>query len=219
MDHCQRCGTCCRKGGPAIHREDKPLLENGHIPLGTLFTIRKYEPAYDNVQGHIFPAPSDIIRVKSRDSSTVCVFFNHNNNSCKIYEKRPLECRTLKCWDTFGIEQIYNKERLSREDLLKNIHHLHDLIDYHQNRCDYRQIRKLINQLNQGGNQIATDTIREILAFDEHFRSLILEKGLCEFDIMDFLLGRPLLKTFPSLGLKVIRKKDGYRLMPATAFV
>jgi hypothetical protein len=57
LDHCRQCGTCCRKGGPAIHREDKKLLENGHIPLRYLFTIRKNEPVYDNVQGCIISAP------------------------------------------------------------------------------------------------------------------------------------------------------------------
>ncbi len=210
MDHCRQCGTCCRKGGPAIHREDKKLLENGYIPLSYLFTIRKDEPVYDNVQGCIISAPADIIRIKSRESSTTCVFFNPEFNNCSIYPKRPLECRMLECWNTRSIEEIYDKQRLSRQELLANTPHITDLIEYHENRCAYRIIKKLIHQLNHGDKKNAHENIREILAFDNQFRLLAIEKSICKSDIIDFLFGSPLQKTLPRMGLKVIKKKHGH---------
>ncbi len=210
MDHCRQCGTCCRKGGPAIHREDKKLLENGYIPLSYLFTIRKDEPVYDNVQGCIISAPADIIRIKSRESSTTCVFFNPEFNNCNIYPKRPLECRMLECWNTRSIEEIYDKGRLSRQELLANTHHINDLVEYHENRCAYLIIKKLIHQLNQGDKKNALENIREILAFDNHFRLLAIEKSICKRNIIDFLFGSPLQKTLPRMGLKVIKKKHGH---------
>jgi hypothetical protein len=34
---CRRCGTCCRKGGPALHREDRHLVVDGLIPADVYF--------------------------------------------------------------------------------------------------------------------------------------------------------------------------------------
>lgn len=210
MDHCRQCGTCCRKGGPAIHQEDKKLLEHGHIPLRYLFTIRKDEPVYDNIQGCIISAPSDIIRIKSRESSSTCAFFNPEYNQCTIYDKRPLECRILECWNTRKIEEIYDKGRISRQELLTNTPPLIDLVEYHENRCAYQIIKKLIHQLNQGDKKNALENIREILAFDNHLRLLAIEKSICKTDIIDFLFGSPLQKTLQRMGLKVIKKRHGH---------
>jgi Fe-S-cluster containining protein len=216
LDHCQQCGTCCRKGGPAIHQEDKKLLENGYIPLRYLFTIRKNEPVYDNVQGCIISAESDIIRVKSRKNSNTCVFFDSEHNKCTIYKNRPIECRTLECWNTRKIEETYCKERLSRQELLTDTPHINQLMKYHEQRCAYKLIKELIHQLDQEKNIL--HSIREILAFDNHFRLLAIEKSICKTDIMEFLFGLPLYQTLPRLGLKVIRKRNGYCLIPATGF-
>jgi Fe-S-cluster containining protein len=218
LDHCRQCGTCCRKGGPAIHQEDKKLLENGHIPLRFLFTIRKDEPVYDNVQGCIISASSDIIRIKRVEGSNTCVFFSSKNNNCTIYEKRPLECRILKCWNTREIEEIYNKGRLSRQELFAKTPHINHLIEYHENRCAYQIIKKLIHQVDQNKKENALKSIREILAFDNHFRLLTIEKSICKTDIMEFLFGFPLQNVLPRMGLKVLRKTDGYCLIPANAF-
>lgn len=46
---CMRCGTCCEKGGPGFHQEDRMLIEKGRIPLKYLYTIRKGEFAYDKI--------------------------------------------------------------------------------------------------------------------------------------------------------------------------
>lgn len=206
MERCRQCGTCCRKGGPAIHQEDKKLLENGHIPLKCLFTIRKGEPVYDNVQGCIISAPSDIIRIKSREGSNTCVFFNPKANSCTIYEKRPLECRILECWNTGEIERRYDKGRLSRFELLSDTPHIKDLVEYHENRCAYRIIKELIRRFNQDNDKKVFESIREILAFDNHFRLLAIEKSICQEEIIDFLFGLSLEKKLPRMGLKLIKK-------------
>jgi Fe-S-cluster containining protein len=223
LDHCRQCGTCCRKGGPAIHQEDKILLENGHIPFRYLFTIRKDEPVYDNVQGCIISAWSDIIRIKSLENSNTCVFFNSERNNCTIYDNRPKECRTLECWNTREIEEIYSKGHLSRQELLTDLPDINQLMKYHENRCAYQIIKRLIHQLDQDNldqenKENILNNIRELLAFDNHFRSLAIEKSVCKTDIMEFLFGSPLHQTLPRMGLKVIRKKDGYCLIPATRF-
>lgn len=32
--------------------------------------------------------------------SDACTFFNRENNSCSVYEARPLQCRTFPFWDS-----------------------------------------------------------------------------------------------------------------------
>jgi Fe-S-cluster containining protein len=205
LDKCRQCGTCCRKGGPAIHQDDKKLLENGNIPLRYLFTIRKGEPVYDNVQGCITLALSEIIRVKSLQGSNTCIFFSSNNNNCTIYDKRPMECRILECWNTHKIEKIYNKGRLSRQELFAKVPHLNHLIEYHENRCDYQLVKKLIQQADQDKKKNALTNIRELLSFDNHFRLLAIEKSVCKTDMVELLFGLPLQKVLPRMGLNFIR--------------
>lgn len=48
---CRRCGTCCIKGGPSLHREDLPLVEEGRIRVQDLVCIRSGEMAYDPRRG------------------------------------------------------------------------------------------------------------------------------------------------------------------------
>ncbi len=79
ISECIRCGTCCKKGGPSFHIEDKYLIEKGIILSKYLYTIRKGEPAYDNVKEHILPAATDIIKIKGKKGSLACIFFDKKN--------------------------------------------------------------------------------------------------------------------------------------------
>ncbi|MBT8367361.1 MAG: YkgJ family cysteine cluster protein, partial [Deltaproteobacteria bacterium] len=90
---CTRCGTCCQKGGPSFHQEDRMLIDKGVIPARCLFTIRRGESAYDNVKGCLMPVDSDIIKIKGKEGTWTCIFFDAHNKGCSIYSHRPLECR------------------------------------------------------------------------------------------------------------------------------
>jgi len=111
---CSRCGTCCKKGGPCFHLEDKVLIEKGVILSRHLYTIREGELAYDNVMGSLQAVSTDTIKIKGQKDSWTCVFYNTEENSCKIYAHRPVECRVLKCWNTADIEKIYSKNLIER---------------------------------------------------------------------------------------------------------
>ena len=130
ISECARCGTCCIKGGPSFHHEDKELIDKGIILSKFLYTIREGELSYDNVKECLLPAASDIIKIKGQKDSWTCAFFNENE--CTIYDNRPLECRLLTCWDTREIEKVYSKNRLTRKDLLSAVEGLWDLIEEHQ---------------------------------------------------------------------------------------
>jgi len=203
---CVRCGTCCEKGGPALHQDDRLLIEKGGIPAKFLFTIRRGELVRDNVKGRLIPADSDIIKIKGRAEGWSCIFFDEGQACCTIYDDRPLECRALKCWDTRELEKIYADGRLTRKDLISGVEGLWDLIRDHQQRCDYEEIRNLIKDLRAGSRPDVRRKLGDIIRYDAEIRELVVSKGRVELDLLDFLFGRPLIKTLPDYGIRVRRQ-------------
>ena len=201
--HCMRCGTCCEKGGPSFHREDRLLIENGGIPSKYLYTIRRGEHAYDNVKGCLAPVVSDIIKIKGREGSWTCIFFDADSKACSIYDDRPLECRALKCWDTGQLEQIYDHNRLSRKDVLSQVKGLWELIEDHQARCDYADIKILIADIGGPHQERARKKLVEIIQYDAEIRKLVVENGGLKPEMLDFIFGRPLTETLPGYGIKI----------------
>ena len=194
---CVRCGVCCQKGGPALHYEDKALFEKGVIDLDCLYTIRKDELVYNNVRERLEPALSDIIKIKPHDRNTAtCHFFNQETDSCEIYPNRPLECRVLKCWDVRESAQVYNKNRLTRKDILGRIRGLWELIEDHQTQCSYTKFRELLIKTGQpqSGDGKHRKMIDEMIGYDKHLRALMVQRNHLKADALDFILGRPLTK-------------------------
>jgi Fe-S-cluster containining protein len=208
---CVRCGACCEKGGPCFHREDRRLIEKGVIPTRYLCTIRKGELANDNVRGGLMRVESDIIKIKGKNNSWVCMFFDGEKKSCTIYNDRPLECRALKCWDTRVIEQIYARNRLTRKDLISAIEGLWDLVEDHQARCDYEKIQKLIEGLAGSSRKNTRRELLEIIHYDAEIRELVISKGGLEPGMLEFLFGRPLTKTLVNCGVKI--QKTGKKII------
>ncbi len=202
VSECRRCGTCCKKGGPSFHQEDKALIEKGVIHSKYLYTIRKGEIAYDNVKQCLDPVSSDLIKIKGKGESWTCIFLDEKQNECTIYEDRPIECRALKCWDTKALEDLYNRKRLKREDLIADIEGLWGLIKDHQERCNYKTIQKLVKEINSGRGVEARQKLAEIIQFDTEIRKLVVSRGGLDLDMLDFLFGRPLKQTLKNFGLK-----------------
>jgi len=214
ITECIRCGTCCKKGGPSFHLEDKVLIEKGIILSKYLYTIREDELCYDNVKESILPAASDIIKIKGQKDSMTCIFFNEEENECTIYANRPLECRALKCWDTREIEKIYSKNRLTRKDLISTIEGLWDLIEDHQNQCSYETLKLFIDALNKDKKDEVLNGIFDIIKLDAKIRELVVQKGGLDPDMTDFIFGRPITETIRIYGFKIIKQNDNYRLIP-----
>ncbi|MGD2098035.1 MAG: YkgJ family cysteine cluster protein [Desulfobacterales bacterium] len=203
---CQRCGTCCQKGGPSFHQADKALIETGEIPSKCLYTIRKGEMAYDNIKQCLEPVGSDIIKIKGKGNSWTCLFFDEAQAACTIYDNRPIECRALKCWDTAELETLYAQKRLRREDLLADIKGLWELIKDHQQRCNYDTILALVKAIDSDKPGKARQKLVELIQFDNEIRKLVVSQGGLDADILDFLFGRPLNQTLNHFGLRVVQK-------------
>jgi Fe-S-cluster containining protein len=189
ITECIRCGTCCKKGGPSFHLEDKVLIEKGIILSKYLYTIREGELCYDNIKESILPAASDIIKIKGQKDSVTCIFFNEKENECTIYDNRPVECRALKCWDTREIENIYSKNRLTRKDLISTIEGLWDLVEDHQRRCSYEMLKFFIDALNKDKKDEALKGIFDIIEYDAQIRELVVQKGYLDPEMTDFIFG------------------------------
>lgn len=208
---CKRCGTCCRKGGPALHIEDQHLVASGKIPLKQLLTIRQGEPAYDNVADRIAPAVTDIIKINAAaGSASDCPFYSARARSCRIYDHRPLECNALKCWDTAEIESVYNTRRLTRRHVLANVEGMWDLVADHQQRCDYAYIAELTEKIRQQRQvEDATGQLLELIRYDGHLRDVTLERAKYDPGMLLFLFGRPLSFTISLFQIKMIKTEQG----------
>ena len=212
---CIRCGTCCKKGGPAFHHADKHLIEEGIIDSRCLYTIRKGELAYDNVKECLIPADSDIIKLKGQNDSWICIFFDENQTACRIYANRPVECKALQCWNTSEVEKIYTKNRLTRADLISEIEGLWDLLEDHQCRCDYDAIHKWVKALDGAHKKKARQQLIEIIQYDIEIRKLVVARAGLDVDMMDFLFGRPLTITIKNYGIRVQQSRKKIILRPS----
>ena len=222
ISECRRCGTCCEKGGPALHEEDRELVESGRIPLADLYTIRKGELARDNVRGLLQPLAAEIIKIKSLQGgnrTTTCRYYNDPDNACRMYSHRPLECRALQCWDTREIERVYSVGRLRRKDLIGQVEGLWDLIADHEERCSYETLRRLALQLKADGRRADADKFLEIIQYDTELRRLVIDRGSQDPEMLDFLFGRPLEQTVGQFGIRVVREKGRIIRLVATESV
>ena len=212
---CRQCGTCCRKGGPALHQADRHLVTEGLIPAADLYTIRTGEPVRDNVAGRLSYANADIIKIKGHDDGWCCRFLEKKSDRCTIYDRRPVECQALQCWDTRAIEVLYDRERLTRKDVLEGVEGLWELIRDHDRRCAYPIIRNQAGRLSGAAAEqtAALDIITEMVKYDESLRKLLAENGHAPETMLDFLLGRPLTATLHGFHIKAERTAGRIRLI------
>ncbi len=194
---CSRCGECCRKGGPALHREDLPLLRTpGGPDLADLVTLRAGEPVLDQVRGRVEPLATEIVKLRGRDGSWTCLFYRDQDAACAIYAARPLECRVLSCRDTRALEQVYARDRLTRRDILPGGHPLLDLVAEHEQRCPVSGYAAVLEAEAPGDRRRRA----AMLAWDREVRLLVTEKSGMDPAILDFLFGRPLEQLAPALA-------------------
>lgn len=208
---CRRCGTCCRQGGPALHLEDRTLVDSGKLPLSVLFTIRAGERVRDNVRGTLETAAEEMIKLKGQGGTWTCVLYDAAVQGCSRYSQRPLECRVLRCWDTRELEGLYAQRRLTRRDLLSGIAGLWELVADHEERCGYARLRQLVAALEDGGRDVAAQVV-ESVSYDTELRRLVTTRGGLDPAATDFLLGRPLKATLCMFGLALVTADGAVRL-------
>ncbi|MCF8035982.1 MAG: YkgJ family cysteine cluster protein [Desulfobacteraceae bacterium] len=202
---CTRCGTCCEKGGPALHAEDLDLVMQKKIPAQDLYTIRRGETVHDNVSGELINTPQEIIKLKPAEHSAACIYYDAGQKACRIYDIRPLECRLMACWDTGPLEAAYEADRLDRDSVFGNLEWLMDLIRTHEEKCGYEMIAALAEK-RQFKDAGAGEDILEAVRYDAEMRRVVREKAGMGEGMLELIFGRPLEKTIPvQFGIKLVR--------------
>ncbi len=130
---CHQCGTCCRKGGPLLHKADLTLIPS--IGLTRILTLRKGELVHDPVQNCLLPLQEEAIKITGTGEKAYpwhCILhkkftsMQHDNapesktfEGCGLHPLRPAQCHALFCEDTRAVTVLYTQERLTRADILK----------------------------------------------------------------------------------------------------
>jgi Fe-S-cluster containining protein len=206
---CRRCGTCCEQGGPALHHEDRPLLESGALRRRDLVAIRSGEPAYDQRQGRVVPASQEFLKLAGARGSWRCKFYD-KPGGCGIYGQRPLECRLLFCRDTTPLEAVMGRELLSRRDLLAAADPALEWLAKLEQAVGYPEVMELLAGLDRQSSTEAslaalTSLVRADLSLRESFLRSFTERG----DEEMFLLGRPLFLAIAPFGCRLVEGAGG----------
>ncbi len=211
---CRRCGTCCLKGGPALHIEDQSLVSAGIIDKQDLYTLRKGEVVRNN-DDTLAPLNHEIIKIKGAGEDTwACRFYDSSEKACRIYSRRPVECRALKCWDPGPLQQVMTLPYLQRTQFLEPGEALQKVIVAHEDRCAYQTMADAVKALNGPAATGAADRILDLLHYDQVVRTFVPEKLKLNRETMDFFFGRPMTTTIQMYGLKVRQEGNDFRLVP-----
>ena len=211
QNECNRCGTCCENGGPALHSQDIPLLANGLLSLENLITIRKNELVDEPRTNSIEPSKTEFLKIRGIKGAWACIFYDKIQNRCGIYTHRPFACRILKCWDTKGIFEITGKDLLSRLDVVKENDPLRKRLMEHEalfpipdlkgiSRTITRSSRKTIKKLERLCNKDIAHRIESVGTF--HL-SVAMEL---------FYFGRPIFEMLTPIGFDIRETPSGVKL-------
>ena len=201
--HCKRCGTCCQKGGPALHKEDRKILLAGLIQREQLVTIRKGELAFSPLSGRIEPLQHEIVKIAGKGKQWACAFHNRKESSCAIYTHRPLECRLLKCWDTAKLLSVIGKDTLTRADIIDRDDPIFPFIETHDKECSLQIAADLISVLSEKKDDpISLAKLTALVHHDLALRSKAISEFGLSLEAELFIFGRPLFKIMRGKGLQ-----------------
>ncbi|MEW6173932.1 MAG: YkgJ family cysteine cluster protein [Bacillota bacterium] len=203
-DSCIQCGTCCKKGGPTLHHEDKAILLAGHLGYQHLVTIRKGELAFDPILESLKPVEKEMVKVRGTENGWACCFYNENESACIIYANRFLECRLLKCWDPSEIISVIGKDTIVRADIVNPDDPIMQVVETHERECSLEEVENLIKSLSSEPGR--TDTmakLKRLICTDLTFRYYAASELGLRKEFEPFVFGRPLTQILKSRGIKI----------------
>lgn len=206
-DHCIRCGECCLGSSPTLQIEDVPLVRDGFIEKGGLYSIRVGEPVRDNIENKLIITDREFIKVREKKEGSGCIYYDEEAKACRIYDHRPAQCAALACWDSSEFIRLYKRPKADRKAIIYD-RVLLALMDEHGRKCSYSKLDGLARMIEKEGEK-AVGRILELLRFDRHIRTFTTKKLDIDSGEIDFYFGRPLTQTITMFGLQVVREPDG----------
>lgn len=210
--YCLRCGECCQRGSPTLYEDDIGILRQGVLPRMDLMTLRLGEIGFSNATNDLVLLTEERIKVKEKPGGRECLLFEPENNSCRIYENRPLQCRVMECWSPDLYQSLDSHSFLSRRDLLNPDDPLIPVIDAHDKRCALSKLQGALSKIKMD-TRIAQEEALDILQYDLHLRRLLEEKHGLGPENLVFLFGRALAELIPAFGFGFKKRSDGATIL------
>jgi len=210
---CTLCGTCCEKGGPALHVEDLALIEKSILTIADLVTIRQGEIVLQPETGKPELTDFELIKIKGSGGDWCCRFLHPEEKTCTIYENRPFTCRLLKCWDPEDVLAATGKKILSRYDLIDKQDPLLQLAEFYDQQFTLPDlIETKVDLRSESRRQATLARLQEMIEKDLMFRSLAIERFELPVAQEVFYFGRPLFQLLAPLGIAIRETSAGIEL-------
>lgn len=207
---CNRCGTCCLQGGPALHTADKALLDRHDLEYEDLITVRRGELALQPLADRPQPVTGEFIKLRGQGREWSCLFYDLGHKGCRIYSRRPMACGLLDCTAPEAILALAGKDLLDRFACMGEDDPLLPLVRRHEELCPCPDLAEMVQRLIQPSARMAaladlTRQVNEDMAFRNH---VIGEYGL-PLGRELFYFGRPLFQLLMPLGVMVSESPGG----------
>lgn len=210
---CDKCGTCCERGGPALHTQDRDLLASGVIGFTDFVTIRQGEIVVQPDTGKPEASEVELIKFQGQDGQWCCRFLDPTARTCTIYEHRPLACHLQKCWEPDEVLGIAGQKLLNRFDLIAEDDPLLPLVRLYEQQCALPDMVEVTVQLqNAGQRDRALAGLKGMVEKDLMFRSIAIDQFHLSVAQELFYFGRPLFQLLIPLGVSVTETADGLTL-------
>ncbi|GAB6038174.1 hypothetical protein JCM15519_27330 [Fundidesulfovibrio butyratiphilus] len=182
---------------------DTVLLGGGLLLREHLVTLRRGEPAYDNVADRLVGLAVEIIKIGGENGAQACRFHRPERQECSIHEKRPIECRALDCRDTRAIEALYDKDRLCRAALVNTQSALWEIVAFHERTFSAIHAVSLARRI-VAGDRAAEHELADLARREADFRMAFAERFDNPPGEMDFLFGRSLAQVLAPYALSAL---------------
>ncbi len=207
---CDRCGTCCRQGGPALHTGDRHLIELGVLGFEDLITVRRGELAFQPLADSPTPVAREFIKIQGQGSDWCCKFYDGNARECTIYENRPLACGLLDCTAPDALLAITGKDLLNRFDCIPGNDPLLPLVHLHERECPCPELDKVTDDLRSDDSR--AETLQDLTVrtrVDLGIRNRAVHQ--CGLSVAGelFYFGRPLFQLLIPLGVRISESAQG----------
>ncbi|MBC8208384.1 MAG: YkgJ family cysteine cluster protein [Desulfobulbaceae bacterium] len=214
QSECYRCGTCCRKGGPALHGPDLELIRSGRIPRKDLITIRRGELVFNPVADGVQPVAVELVKLRGVGSEWSCCYYDTLSRGCMIYDHRPQACESLKCWRPKESLALVEQDCLTRLDIMDSDDPLRVFVKEHEQLCTCPDLGAVPAGLERELEKTLSD-LQRLVDNDLLFRQRILDKFDLDLAEELFYFGRPIFQILAGLGVQAVNHPGGVRLKVA----
>lgn len=208
---CDRCGSCCKQGGPALHAQDMHLFTSGFLRPEHLITVRQGELAYQPLSQIPEPVNREFLKLAGANGSWCCQFYDHEAGACSIYSNRPVACGLFDCTEPDAILTITGKDLLTRFNLIEKDDPLLSLVREHTQTCPCPDLSILTEELDKKREETLS-TLTDLVVEDLDLRALAARRHNLSVQLELFYFGRPLFQLLRPVGITVTETVQGLHL-------